>query len=37
MTRPAAVDALLETSRKGLDRVQPADLASEIAAVPPTW
>ncbi len=32
MTRLAAIDALLETARQGLDRVQPADLASEIAA-----
>jgi rhodanese-related sulfurtransferase len=32
MTRPAAIAVLLETARKGLDRVQPADLASEIAA-----
>jgi hypothetical protein len=32
MTRPAAIAALLETARKGLDRVQSADLASEIAA-----
>ena len=32
MTRPAAITALLETARKGLERVQPADLASEIAA-----
>ena len=32
MTRPAAIAALLEAARKGLDRVQPADLASEIAA-----
>ena len=32
MTRPAAITALLETARKGLDRVQPADLAFEIAA-----
>lgn len=32
MTRPAAIAALLKTARKGLDRVQPADLASEIAA-----
>jgi rhodanese-related sulfurtransferase len=27
-----AVDALLEKARRGLDRVQPADLASEVAA-----
>lgn len=32
MTHPVAIDALLETARKGIDRVQPADLASEIAA-----
>ena len=32
MTHPAAIAALLEAARKGLDRVQPADLASEIAA-----
>jgi rhodanese-related sulfurtransferase len=32
MTDPAAIAVLLETVRKGLDRVQPADLASEIAA-----
>jgi rhodanese-related sulfurtransferase len=32
MTCPSAIAALLETARKGLDRVQPADLASEIAA-----
>jgi hypothetical protein len=32
MTRPVAIAALLETARKGLDRVQPADLASELAA-----
>ena len=32
MTRPAAIAALIETARKGLDPVQPADLASEIAA-----
>ena len=32
MTRPAAIAVLLETARKGLDRVQPGDLASEIAA-----
>jgi rhodanese-related sulfurtransferase len=30
--RPVAVDALLEKARLGLDRVQPADLASEVAA-----
>lgn len=27
-----AIDALLETARQGLDRVQPADLDSEMAA-----
>ncbi|MDP9318168.1 MAG: rhodanese-like domain-containing protein [Actinomycetota bacterium] len=32
MTRPVGIDALLESARQGLDRVQPADLASEIAA-----
>jgi len=32
MIRPSAIAALLETAREGLDRVQPADLASEIAA-----
>lgn len=32
MTRRAAIDELLETARLALDRVQPADLASEIAA-----
>lgn len=32
MTRPVAIDALLETARRTLDRVQPADLAAEIAA-----
>jgi rhodanese-related sulfurtransferase len=32
MTRPSAIDVLLEAARRGLDRVQPADLASEIAA-----
>jgi rhodanese-related sulfurtransferase len=30
MTEPVAVDALLEESRQGLDRVEPADLAAEI-------
>jgi rhodanese-related sulfurtransferase len=29
---PAAIDALLENARRGIDRVQPADLASEMAA-----
>jgi len=28
----AAIDALLEAARRGMDRVQPAALASEIAA-----
>ena len=28
----AAIDVLLETARQGLDRVQPTDLAAEIAA-----
>ncbi len=32
MTRLAAIDLLLEAARQGLDRVQPANLASEIAA-----
>jgi hypothetical protein len=32
MTRPAAIAALLGTTRKGLDRMQPVDLESEIAA-----
>jgi rhodanese-related sulfurtransferase len=32
MTHPAAIDALLENARNGLDRVQPGDLASEIVA-----
>jgi rhodanese-related sulfurtransferase len=32
VTRSAAIDALLEAARKGLDRVQPADLAAEFAA-----
>jgi len=32
MTRPSAIAVLLETARNGLDRVQPANLASEIAA-----
>lgn len=32
MRRLVAIDALLETARQGLDRVQPANLASEIAA-----
>lgn len=32
MTRPAAIEAFLETARLGLDRVQAADLAAEIAA-----
>jgi rhodanese-related sulfurtransferase len=29
---PAAIDALLEAARRDLDRVQPADLASEMTA-----
>jgi len=32
MTHPVAIDAFLEAARKGLDRVQPADLVSEMAA-----
>ena len=32
MARPAAIDALLEAARHGIDRVQPADLTSEMAA-----
>ena len=32
MTHPVAIDAFLEAARKGLDRVQPADLMSEMAA-----
>ena len=32
IARPAAIDALLEDARRGIDRVQPADLASEMAA-----
>jgi rhodanese-related sulfurtransferase len=32
MKGKAAIDALLEAARQGLDRVQPADLAAEIAA-----
>lgn len=32
MTHPVAIEALLEAARQGLDRVQPADLASEMAA-----
>ncbi|MEO8518849.1 MAG: rhodanese-like domain-containing protein [Dermatophilaceae bacterium] len=32
MTDPVAVDVFLEAARLGLDRVQPADLKSEIAA-----
>jgi len=31
MTGTVAIDALLEAARQGLDRVQPADLAAEIA------
>jgi rhodanese-related sulfurtransferase len=30
--RPAAIDVLLEDARRGIDRVQPADLTSEMAA-----
>ena len=32
MRAPAAIDVLLEDARRGLDRVQPADLASELTA-----
>jgi rhodanese-related sulfurtransferase len=32
MRAPAAIDVLLEDARRGLDRVQPADLDSELAA-----
>ena len=32
MRRPAAIDVLLEDARRDLDRVQPADLESELAA-----
>jgi len=32
MTGTAAIDALLEIARTGLDRVEPADLAAEAAA-----
>ena len=32
MRRPAAIDVLLEDVRRDMDRVQPADLASELAA-----
>ena len=32
MTHPVAIDAFLEAARHGLDRVQPADLMSEMAA-----
>lgn len=32
MTGTVAIDALLEAARRGFDRVQPADLAAEIAA-----
>jgi rhodanese-related sulfurtransferase len=32
MRRPAAIDVLLEDVRQGMDRVQPADLAAELAA-----
>lgn len=31
MAEPVAVDALLEEARRGLDRVDPGDLAAEIA------
>ena len=32
VVRPAAVDRLLALARAGLDRVQPGDLAAEVAA-----
>ena len=32
MVRRAAIDVVLEEVRSGLDRVEPADLASEVAA-----
>jgi rhodanese-related sulfurtransferase len=32
MARPAAIDALVEDVRRGVDRVQPADLESEMVA-----
>ena len=32
MTGRAAIDVLLEEARRGMERVQPADLASEVAA-----
>ena len=32
MSTPAAIDVLLEEARLGMDRVQPADLASELTA-----
>ena len=32
MSAPAAIDVLLEDARRGMDRVQPADLASELTA-----
>lgn len=32
MGRPAAIDVYLEDARRGMDRVRPADLASELAA-----
>jgi rhodanese-related sulfurtransferase len=32
MSEPSAIDALLEDARRGLERVEPADLASEMAA-----
>jgi rhodanese-related sulfurtransferase len=32
MRTPAAIDVQLEEARRGMDRVQPADLASELTA-----
>ena len=32
MSAPAAIDVLLEDARRGMDRVQPANLASELTA-----
>jgi rhodanese-related sulfurtransferase len=32
MSTPAAIDVLIEEARLGMDRVQPADLASELTA-----
>jgi rhodanese-related sulfurtransferase len=32
LERPAAIDVLLEEARRGIDRLQPADLTSEMAA-----